>query len=195
MPGYLAPPAVVMLSGAGPAPPAPPTYFAAPLLMLSWAAPPPVVPTPPDLVAAVVARLRAYPGVAAAFGDSAGSPKFWAGNVLGSPGLPWLRVERPLGHRQYFSFGNFIERGQLQLSLFAAGRTQAQALSDRIAKGQPGDAPGALDDPPLVFHGGRLMKFRLQSPSFDPDTGPGVGTPAVYHRILLFNYMISGQIL
>lgn len=152
----------------------------------------------PDLVAAVIARLRSYSGgsVASAFGDVAGpgTARFWAGNVLGSPALPWLRVERPMSRRRFFSEANFIETGQLQISLFAVGSTRAQALSDLIAKGEPGDAPGALDDPPLMFRGGRLMKFRLSPSSAGWAGGPGVGTPGVYQRVLLFDYEFSGQI-
>jgi hypothetical protein len=150
----------------------------------------------PSLVASVVARLRSYAGgaVAAALGDSAATPKVWKDQALVSPALPWVRVEKPRGVREYTGLGNFIERGTLQLSVFAATSTQAQSLSDLVAKGEPGAAPGALDDPPLLFKGGRLMKFRLSRPSFEAASTPAAGSPVAYHRVLIFDYWFSGNI-
>ncbi len=156
----------------------------------------PVPPTSfPDLVAAVVARLRGTPAVTALLGETARGKKIWVDQALGSPKLPWIVVDRPELTHGYSSGGNFIARGEITLHLYAAGSVAAQALSDAITKGEPGDPPGALDDPPLVWRGGRLMKFRLSRPAFDEPASPGVGVPIAYHRVLTFGVMYSGQIL
>jgi hypothetical protein len=92
---------------------------------------------------------------------------------------------------------NYIESGQLQVSVFAGSRLQARQLGWMLA-GNVGSGAGALDDPALTFDEGALMYLRLKRAFFLPSPGvapPGdSGTPAaVYHRVLLFDYRFSGQ--
>ncbi len=157
----------------------------------------PAITLPPSLIAAVLAQLRSFNGgaVATAFGDAQATPKFWRGDVLGSPGLPWLRIDRPVAApREFQSFGNFIARGQLQINIFADGSESGRVLAKLLNSDDP-DKPGALDDPPLMWKNARLMKFRIDGDPVEMGTpGPSVGAPAAYHRVILFNYWYSGRI-
>jgi hypothetical protein len=152
-------------------------------------------PLPASLIAAVLAQLRAWDGgaVPQALGETGAVAKVWVGEVMVSPGLPWVRLEKPIGTREYMAGGSFIERGQFQVSVFAAGSLQAQTIADLIAKTAPGDAPGALDNPPLVWRTGKLMKFVTRTTSFPVPDSPAVGSAVAFQRVLLFDYWYSGS--
>lgn len=196
MAGYPVIPSLLMLGGgltgiASPMPSYPPT----PAFLLLFQAPQTPVPLPPDLVAAVAARLRATPVVASLLGEVPGVRKaLWVDEALGTPALPWVVLKKFDFRRRFTSGGNFVAYGSIMVELNAASSIQAQTLSDAIHKGQPGDPPGALDDPPLVWRGGRLMKFRASDSSFGDFTSPSVGVAAAYQRTLVFDVMFSGQI-
>jgi hypothetical protein len=157
-------------------------------------------PTPttyPDLVAAVVAQLRSWNNgaFATSLGDSTSTPKIWVGAVMGSPALPWARISRPMGLREYFGLGNYIETGQVQVSVFASSYSAARALAWQVSSPNTGAAiAGALDDPALTFTEASLMVFRIRQPVWITDDGVGVGAPKTYHAVLTFDYKINGQI-
>jgi len=153
--------------------------------------------TYPDLVAAVIGQLRTYDGgsFATALGDSTSTPKIWVGAVMGSPALPWVRIMRPIGTREYMANGNFIETGQIQVSVFASSYSAARNLAWQISSPNLGSInTGALDDPPIKFTEGSLMVLRLSQPAWITDDGVGVGVPKTYHAVLTFDYKFSGQI-
>jgi len=152
-----------------------------------------VVPTPthPDLVAAVVARLREWSGgaIATALGEATGVKKIWSDEVMGSPQLPWVRVteigeptavEAPESDGQSHYYGN---GGQLQVSVFAAEKVQARDLRRSII--------AALNDAPLVFDDGVLLGFWLHNGSYPPVKDPGVGVPTTYHAFATFTYFVD----
>lgn len=139
-----------------------------------------------DLMAAIVAQLRATSSLVTAFGDSGSTPKFWADEAFGSPALPWLRITEVGGQTEFSSDGNYIEDGTIQVSVFSHGRRTARSLSNQIEK--------ALNDAALLNNELRVMRFRRLQPSFDAPSEPGLGATVIYHRVLTFRYTGSSQI-
>jgi hypothetical protein len=143
---------------------------------------------PPTVVGAALARLRdTVAGVAADFGDSDATPKFWADRAPPSAAPPYARVSL-VGETDSFesadgdNTAHCYSDGRLQLSVFAGGRSQAAALS-RLAA-------ACLQDADLAFADGVLMEFRLAESRSVPEPAPAPGEPAIYHRALTFHYKI-----
>jgi hypothetical protein len=145
-------------------------------------------PTAPDLVAAVVARVRAYDGgaVAAALGEdtgTAGGTKVWAGEAMGSPNLPWLRVTEAGEAPSYTTGDAYTARGMLQVSVFHSGRKAARDVG-RLVK-------AALNRAPLAFDDGRVMTILAGPEHWPPSPDVGPGQPAVHHYAVTFDYWVQ----
>lgn len=150
-----------------------------------------VASTDPDLIAAVVSRLRAYDSgsVPAALGEAGSTTKIWTDEVLGSPALPWVRVfevAEPLGSESPADDGviHYVaENGEIQVSVFAAKKTQARTLRNAIV--------AALNDADLTNDEAEVLHFRVNGHGgpFVEDVAPG--QPAVYHAFATFSYFLD----
>ena len=149
-----------------------------------------VVPPAPDLLAAVVARLRAYGAgaVSTAFQDSPIAPKFWADYAMASPNLPWLRlveVDAPLEQEMVAAddVPHYYARGEIQASVFAPTKRGARSLRKLVRK--------ALDDAPLPNEEGAVLVFRGLDEDFPPVLETTVRGPTAYHAIVRFSYILD----
>jgi hypothetical protein len=109
-------------------------------------------PVNPSILAAIVAYLRSIPSIVAAFGDAPpAEPHFWSdygGPVV--PALPYAVFAEPTDHEGFETIDNNAEiwsiaDGIVTCQVFAASKTQARSLADRLAS--------ALNDAPLAFVG------------------------------------------
>jgi hypothetical protein len=146
--------------------------------------------TAPDLMAAVVARLRASPSVVAAFAEntaSAATTKFWADAARQGVVLPWAVYEEIEGDIQYMTqaagTSNTIETGAIRFVIVSAGKKAARDLGRLVS--------GTLDDAPLVFDDGILMYLRAKKPFFVPVADIAPENPTAYARVVVFEFMIS----
>lgn len=143
----------------------------------------------PDLPAAMIAWLRASPGVAAAFAENAAVPattKFWADAARPGVTLPWAVYEELGADLQPMTAARgavcTIETGVVRFTIAAAGKKAARDLGRLIAT--------TLDDAPLLFTDGRLMYLRAGSTRFQhADAAPAC--PAPYARIVDFEFMVQ----
>ncbi len=137
----------------------------------------------PNLFAAIVLRLRAYPGLADAFQHTTAAPKFWADLAPADVGLPFLTYTEVSGHPgDYSSDGSYIETGTFQAGVYTAGKRQSRDLARYVGR--------ALDDAFPIFQDGKLMYLRKTNmySQLVGDEGPGV--PVAYQRIIEFRYMV-----
>jgi hypothetical protein len=144
----------------------------------------------PDLLAAVVARLRASPGVVAAFAEntaSAATTKFWAEAARQGVVLPWAVYEEIDGDIQYMTqaagVSNTIETGAVRFVIVAAGKKAARDLGRLVSS--------TLDDAPLVFDDGILMYLRAKKPYFVPAADIAPENPTAYARAVVFEFMVN----
>lgn len=141
---------------------------------------------PASLVAASIAWMRTDNSgrVAALFGDSVSTPKFWSDESIGAS-LPFLVFDELTGNRAFESGGAWVESGTIAIRIFAAPKTLARSLGDAVIK--------SLKDAPLAFSGATLMFWRPRQPMFAPNgevTANGV--PSEYIRVVAFDYIIDG---
>jgi hypothetical protein len=109
--------------------------------------------------------------------------KVWVGEVMVSPALPWVRVV-PVAEMPTFTTGApYFADGLIQVSVFAAGSDQSRSIAALVRS--------ALDDAPLVFANGRLMKFRHSDADRGTPESPGVGAVATYHYMIPFRYTVQ----
>lgn len=140
-----------------------------------------------DLITAAVAHARAM--CANVLGDTATTPKVFADFAAGVA-MPYaVFVESGEDESAQSAGGGDatltgISSGQLQLSIYAATRTQARSVGRELES--------ALIDAPLIFESGSLLELSVQSRSFSPEpsTSPG-GSPASFHRVILFQYAVQ----
>ncbi len=137
----------------------------------------------PNLFAAIVLRLRAYPGLADAFQHTTAAPKFWADLAPAGVDLPFLTYTEVSGHPgDYSSDGSYIETGTFQIGVCCAGKRQSRDLARYIGR--------ALDDAAPTFQDGLLMYLRKTNmfSQVVGDEGPAI--VAEYQRIIEFRYMV-----
>jgi hypothetical protein len=159
-----------------------------PLLLIS-AASAPTGPAP-DLMAAVMAQLRAYSGgsVATAFGDTgllgpSSGVKFQSDNPQNQT-VPYLSFDEPVAKRQYESGGRWVEKGYYDCHVYAENKVQAKSLRDMVGT--------ALNDAPLVFAGATLMYFRWSDDTIFPSGETGVAVAVEREAIARFIYISYG---
>lgn len=145
------------------------------------------MPTFPDFPAAVIAALQGNIACAQAFGDSASTPKFQGVQAF-KAAPPYARVLEMPASDTFQSMGSdgltdYFERGELQLDIFAASESSARSLGKLAA--------AALNDAPLTFADGTLLELRQSRAFFTPEPDPGPGISVVYHRVILFLYVIQ----
>lgn len=144
----------------------------------------------PDFPAAVIAALQANAACAQAFGDSASTPKFQGVQAF-KAALPYARILEMPAADTFQSMGadgltDYFERGELQLDVFAASESSARSLGKLTAS--------VLNDAPLVFADGTLLELRQSRAYFTPEPDAGPGTAIVYHRVILFLYLIQRKL-
>lgn len=147
----------------------------------------------PDLMAAVVAKLRGTAEVTLALGEVLSDPKtikIHADDMAFRCDLPWLTYGEPESEDSYMSPGADgskvrIEEGTFVITVSAAGKRQARAIGDLVY--------AALNDADLTFDDGRLMYLRARKPSFAPAStdGASVSNVAAYRRVIAFDFMIQ----
>lgn len=141
-----------------------------------------LTPTYPDLVAAVVARLRDWDGgaIATALG---GTKKIWSDEAMGSPELPWVRVTEIGETPSYMTGLPYTANGMLQVSLFCPQKKLGRDTGRLIM--------AALDLAPLEFDDGRAMNFLHGRSFWVPTENVGVGVPTTYHYAIQFDYTVQ----
>jgi hypothetical protein len=139
--------------------------------------------TPADMFAAAMIWLRSNTQLVAAFGEVLGTPattKFFDGVAQGSPNLPYAVFEEDTAFKRDQSDGSYIEDGSFKIRVVAGKLQQARLLAEQLV--------AVLDDAPLTFVGGRLMKIRSWNAYFDDDDELGIGTPVEYERVVIYRY-------
>lgn len=141
----------------------------------------------PDFAAAVIAALQGNARCAQAFGDSASTPRFQGIQAFRAV-LPYARILELPANGSFQSIGSdgltsYFERGELQLDVFAGSELSARSLG-RLAA-------AALNDAALAFADGTLLELRQSRAFFTPEPDPGPGMAIVYHRVILFLYVIQ----
>lgn len=158
--------------------------FGGPLItggLASSAAPPAA-----DLVAAIRAALSASATVSTAFGDAAATPKFFGDKATGSPALPYLVIGEPMSMREYVAGNNWIERGNVMVSILAVGKLAARTLADKAAV--------VINDAALIIQGATLMKLRVSNAQFVATDDVAVGVPTAYQIVLTVDYWLTGSL-
>jgi hypothetical protein len=145
------------------------------------------MPIAPDFPAAVIAALQGNTACARAFGDSPATPKFHGVQAF-KAAPPYARILELPASDTFQSTGSdgltsSFERGELQLDVFATSESSARSLGKLAA------AP--LNDAPLVFADGTLLELRQSRAFFTPEPDAGPGVAIVYHRVILFLYVIQ----
>lgn len=136
---------------------------------------------PETLIDAVILRLN----------DRVGSLASWIGTGEAPPGtppvsvLPWVRVvevnEDRIGSS---SADDYIDKGTLQVSVFAAGKSLARSTSKAFA--------AALNDAPLVFEDGRLLELRQGGrPIVVQDPVDGAGGEDIWQEARTYRYVLQ----
>lgn len=146
----------------------------------------------PDVVAAIIGRLRSFDGgsVAAAFGDAVGTtPKFFGDKAVGEPALPYLVIQEPSGGREYISGGNYIDRSQVPIQVYAGG-----AGGKLLCRQLSAMAAAAINDAPLLIEDAILMKLRVVNDVALPTMDVSVRTPTAYERIVTLDVWLKGQL-
>lgn len=148
----------------------------------------------PDLMALVVAWLRADPAVVAALGDSGDAPKIWADetaprNPDGSPiALPWLVYSEPGETVTRVMGGTHVGRGTFEVGAWAGTKAGARALLDVVTRSVnamtvPRPVGGVPDS--LVF-----IRSQDNSGRPLPPNAPGAAVTE-FGRAVPFNYLIT----
>lgn len=141
-----------------------------------------------DFIAAVVAQLQQTGSVASAFGDTTTTPKFQGTVAFRPAALPFARLIEVGEESLFQSIGSdgatvHLDRGELQVDVFATSEASARSLGRLVA--------AALNDAPIVFADGTLLELRQSRSFFVPEPDPGPGAAVVYHRVVLFTYLIQ----
>ncbi len=151
-----------------------------------------------DLIDAVIGAIEAETAITEPFGDTwdqatqTGVAKFFA-DFAPSVDLPYCVIGE-LGETYDYmtrSAGgavvNYTAPGQMMFSIFAAERLQARQLGFTIAK--------VLNDATLLLDSGeQVMEFRMIRSQFNPIPQVGPGSPAVFNRVFIFEYMFQGAL-
>jgi hypothetical protein len=148
-----------------------------------------VTSVPRSFIAAVLARMRSYNGgsLATLFGDNGSTViKFFSVKAYGKPSAPYLVIGEPGAIREYHGVGQWIDRGNLNISVYAVGRFAASEFAKAVA--------ASLNDAPLVFRGGELMKLRSRSSQSNPQPAPAKGSPNLYSQVVTVEYWIRGEL-
>jgi hypothetical protein len=144
----------------------------------------------PDLLAAIVAFLRAQPGLVSSFGDAAGTPKFWA-DYAGptTPALPYLVLNEPEDTLQFETadlkdgIGPTTD-GTVIAQVFAPGKTQVRQLGEVVLS--------ALTDPDLSINSQGVIYFRPTGHAFTVIAAVGPdATPTVFARVVPFRFILE----
>jgi hypothetical protein len=107
---------------------------------------------------------------------------------MGSPRLPWLRVEE-VGETQGYEapesdgLSHYYGQGVLQISVFHAGLKAARDIRRQVI--------AALNDAPLAFDDGALMLLAVANPSMPVLSEVGPAAAVIYHAIATFNYIVD----
>lgn len=142
----------------------------------------------PDLLAAIIAHLRATPAVVAAFGEDTSaevSTKFFADGAWHEAQLPWLVYEETGSDYMYMTGDNApsIETGQLLFKCVSKYKKEARDLGRLVAS--------TLNEAPLVFDDGLLMNLRAKTPFFTPASNIFPGSPTGFVCGLVFDFMVE----
>jgi hypothetical protein len=146
----------------------------------------------PDLIAAIVAWLRANSAVVSALGENQSLPnmtKIWSDRPEGQPDLPYLVILEPDAesrtHQSIDWSGTIFAmcRSHVRMHFATSGKTQARSLMKLIAS--------SLDDAPLSFSDGTLLYLRSED-SYAPNYNelPPLA-PNAYERVLPFLYVVE----
>lgn len=147
--------------------------------------------TPVDFVGAIVNALNANVACAAAFGAAPNKPKF-AGTQNFRPDMPYARLWEVTADPTFQSEASdgltyFMDRGTLQIDIFADDESVARSLGKLIAK--------VINDGAFVFQDGNMLEIRQSRAFFVPEPDSGIaGVAIVYHRVYEFLYVIQRNI-
>lgn len=154
--------------------------------------PPPDYTSMPD---AILGRLRSSP-VASMAGDTysmdAATGTVGIGFDYLPPGcaLPYVVITEPGGSNSYFTYQTggarpFLSYGSISLQAWAGDRETSRQLADLIG--------AALHDADLEWGGTNSTKlFRKVADNAVPTPPAGRDSPAVFLRIITFEYMFQG---
>lgn len=139
----------------------------------------------PDLLAAMIAHLRATPEVVSAFGEdttSAASTKFHA-DAARKAELPWAVYEEVGSDTMYMTGTASIETGKIQFAVIASAKKQARDLARLVAE--------ALDEADLVFDDGQLMNLRAGPQFAVPIAAILPGSATGFSHVVVFDFMVQ----
>ena len=150
-----------------------------------------------DLLDAVIATLENDTTTSEAFGDTwnqtaqTGVAKFFSDVVdqVAPPYAVLTEIGEGYDYQSRVAGGvvPFICTGQMQIDIWATGRYQTRTLGFDIAK--------TLNDAPLAWPLESTMEFRLMRSMYVPVPGQtGSGSPTMFHRIFIFEYVYSGAL-
>lgn len=154
--------------------------------------PSPASDLPVDLFDAVLQRLRKWPGLAAAFGDTPTTLQFWsdvAGRGTGPPYLTYDEVGDTATYETTQGQGvPELDDGMFQLAITAKGKTLARQLRLLVEQ--------ALDDPEhMTFVGGEVIYLRHGKRYGQAIDDSGSGTNAALARLVVeFTYKVESTL-
>lgn len=182
-------PLILDLEGAAPPPPsglsAPPLAL---LLLRRFGVAGPAPVAPPDLIAAIITRLRATPAIVTGFGDGASTPKFFADEAQGQPALPYMRIEE-LGESESGQTADgggivyFDSRGQVRLDVYGIGKQTTRQLQRSLIS--------ALTDAALTNSDAAVLYFRPAIPIMPPVPDIAPDGPQCYRASVTFDYILD----